>query len=450
MNDKAELVCGTEPIVGQRFEAVIVAGFDRPVSKTFFTLRASPAVPRRQRPYPRCGFDETVATWFSTERTVFVVSMKHLQVILSLSAGLLVACGTSEEPNDTESNYRTGDAGGSTNAQGSRDNPESSSDDEFVGNSDDDLTSDIDVEPAGDPDGPSSTESNDAASPVGDASPDVKPNPTPTDPSDLTFFVSSDSHYASWSYKANQASVDDMNSLPGKAYPTDIKGGGPVGTPRGVLMLGDLVDDGSKEQFKLFVEHFGVNGEGRCKYPVYEGWGNHDGPPIAEEVQKRNPKRVGLTAISDNGKHYSWDWGRVHFVNVNIWPGDEYTYPKYDPVWHSPEKSLSFLKRDLAENVGNSGRPVIIVHHYDVTQPDWWGDVDKDRYYEAIKNYNVALIIFGHTGTKIWEWRGIRFLNDGNLNKGFFVVNISGDKMSIAPRFYGKWANGRKTFTIKS
>ncbi len=105
---------------------------------------------------------------------------------------------------------------------------------------------------------------------------------------------------------------------------------------------------------------------------------------------------------------------------------------------NDPQKSLTFLKKDLESNVGSSGRPVIIVRHLDVAPPDdWWTAADRETYYNAIKKYNVALIIFGHTGTKLGEWNGIRYLNDGNLGKGFFVVNIKGDRMVIAQREKG-------------
>ena len=65
--------------------------------------------------------------------------------------------------------------------------------------------------------------------------------------------------------------------------------------------------------------------------------------------------------VSDNGYHYSWDWDGVHFVNVNLFPGN---------VWegeavaygrgHDPLFARDFLIADLRRNVGTSGRPVVI------------------------------------------------------------------------------------------
>ena len=65
----------------------------------------------------------------------------------------------------------------------------------------------------------------------------------------LTFYATSDSHYEAIEKvernDRNRVTLLRMNELPGTTWPEKL-GGGPIGKPRGVLALGDLIDDGDK------------------------------------------------------------------------------------------------------------------------------------------------------------------------------------------------------------
>src|SRR4051794_37323568 len=85
----------------------------------------------------------------------------------------------------------------------------------------------------------------------------------------LTFFVTSDSHYEAIDHvernDRTRVTIERMNVLPGQAWPAQL-GGGEIGTPRGVLALGDLIDDGDKNgqtdiEWKHFTEQFGLTGK---------------------------------------------------------------------------------------------------------------------------------------------------------------------------------------------
>ena len=96
--------------------------------------------------------------------------------------------------------------------------------------------------------------------------------------------------------------------------------------------------------------------------------------------------------------HYSWDWDDVHFVQLNLFPG--YTSDpncSEPPLWCDPMASLYFLQEDLALNVGNSGRPVVLVHHYSA---EWWVPLSwfqtHTDYNNVIAPYNVIGIFTGH------------------------------------------------------
>jgi cytolysin (calcineurin-like family phosphatase) len=283
--------------------------------------------------------------------------------------------------------------------------------------------------------------------------------PAPADPGEaggVTFLVTSDSHYEAVQNvdrnDRNRATVRRMNALPGTPWPETL-GGGPVGTPRGVLALGDLVDDGDKRdetavEWRHFETDFGLDGtDGLLKYPVYEGWGNHDGPPAGREkfgfsVQARLKERTArrkaagrVTNVSANGLHYSWDWGAVHLVQTNLYPADrQHPKVKYSLPWHDPPDALAFLKDDLKAAVGDSGRPVVVASHCGV-DTDWWHPDDWAAFYAAVKPYNVVAYFYGHSGTGLRKWmpageaRPLDCVNTGQTEKGFFVVEITARRL---------------------
>ncbi|MCF7730647.1 MAG: hypothetical protein K9N23_03125 [Akkermansiaceae bacterium] len=91
---------------------------------------------------------------------------------------------------------------------------------------------------------------------------------------DVTFFSWSDTHYQ-FEDTSGRGEVTTMNNLPGTAYPASV-GGGTVAAPRGIIMQGDLINDGARAdwyptQWANYIADFGVSGEGRCLFPVFEG-----------------------------------------------------------------------------------------------------------------------------------------------------------------------------------
>lgn len=274
----------------------------------------------------------------------------------------------------------------------------------------------------------------------------------------LTFFATSDSHYEAIEKvernDRNRVTIERMNSLPGQPWPEKL-GGGPIGTPRGVLALGDLIDDGDKNgqtdiEWKHFADHFGLDGsDGVLKYPVFEGWGNHDGPPekyikqrvsVQSEIKKRNQARLEkklISRVSENGLHYSWDWNGIHFIQANLYPADKQNAKvRYSLPWHDPQDALSFIKADLAATVGTSGRPVIIMAHCGF-DTDWWVLEDWVAFYEAVKPYNLIAYFHGHSGTGVRKWKpegeekSLDVVNTGQTEKGFFVVEITPARMRL-------------------
>lgn len=275
---------------------------------------------------------------------------------------------------------------------------------------------------------------------------------------DITFFVSSDTHYGrSDNGYLNQLTIDMMNSAPGMELPSAF-GGGRVATPRGVVLNGDLLDNGTNAEadkyWKQFEADYGLNGsDGRLAYPVYEGFGNHDGGPATsvsrKAIRERNKDRVGLTAVSKNGLHYSWDWDDVHLVQLNIFGGDGPQDVMNVPgPSHDPELALAFLKEDLNKNVGRTGKKVILLQHFGWVggMSTWWTPEAKERYFQAIKSFNVIALINGHShGAEFIPWKDFLTIHNGattrpETGKGdFMIVRIKNNELSVIQKKRDSW-----------
>ena len=270
---------------------------------------------------------------------------------------------------------------------------------------------------------------------------------------DVTFFIIGDTHYGRNQAEDNEATnkrlIDEMNSAPATFFYPKSLGGKKINTPRAVLVAGDICDHGLQSQWAGvdgndgFVTDYGLTGNCRLKYPVYEGFGNHDyelngkDHYSKDQVKIRNQSRPGIGNISKDGYHYSWDWDNVHFINLNMYPG-----PKGNR-WAEAEGSIDFLKEDLAAKVGISNRPVVIYHHFglDERSCNWWDPKDRDIYYETIKNYNIIAIFHAHTHKSIvYQWRGIDVYDVGaGVDGEWSAVNITDDELIFANRNKTGW-----------
>ena len=263
-------------------------------------------------------------------------------------------------------------------------------------------------------------------------------------PGHLTFFVISDTHYGlDWRVEpAVQLLIDKMSFLPGTPLPEKV-GGGIVRTPRGVIHLGDITNDGKAEQWQAYVRDFGLTGEARLAFPIYELFGNHDGGadlPIRKGILERSRSRPGLAARSANGVHYAWEWECIRFINLNISVGT--TIRPYDP-----QNSLGFLREELAR-LKDKGQPTILLQHFGFDKRHglpWWPEEWRKTYYETIKDYNVVGIFHGHDHeTDIFRWNGIDIFDaphirdadvpDKPVRFGFLVVQIADGQMVVAER----------------
>lgn len=264
---------------------------------------------------------------------------------------------------------------------------------------------------------------------------------TPTGEDTIAFFVIGDTHFLASadvptrlddrSALVTSRLVARLNGLVGTDIPAQA-GAGVVRKPFGVIHAGDIIDTGDKTgtvqaqmqrtETAAFERVLGLTGDdGDLDFPLYEVHGNHDGPAgtgiAIDRIIDRTTRRPRVRHVSANGLHYSWDVGPVHFVNLGIVVGAAPGVARRRR--YAPLESLDFLIKDLAEQVGRSGRPVFITHHVDIARytapvPDdapfanqEWDPADVQGFHRALTGYDVRGIFHGHTHARaLWRWDG--------------------------------------------
>lgn len=296
----------------------------------------------------------------------------------------------------------------------------------------------------------------------------------------VRFFAIGDTHYFANERSTSelmensvancQGLIDTLNKLPGTQI-SDEAGGGLVGTIRGVIHAGDIIDTGDKRgkiqesmqrrEWDGYIADYGLTGvEGRLKYPVFEVHGNHDSPSgdgLAIEGLIERSKKRNVLGRSGNGLHYSWDWGPVHCINLGIVVGQDRNIDQRRR--YNPMDSLDFLIGDLQDHASDLSRPVLITHHVDVVRYSKacdgtdaanlgmeWNPCDVQAYYQAIRKHNVLAVLYGHTHVRnIQNWngtqqkveQGIPLLNIDNSshfsggNQAFFYIEIDHQELRV-------------------
>lgn len=271
-----------------------------------------------------------------------------------------------------------------------------------------------------------------------------------------------------------------LNSLPGQFWPGEIDGkaiglasaGEVISTPLGVVVGGDMTDDGGGQvampsegtQLLQFSQRYqqGV-GPDRIHFPVFTGLGNHDldqdGPPGHVDWYRRQLRdyveinhRPGvffhpLVPADDydvDSDCYSWSWGGLHLVQCHRFAGD---------ATKGSVNALPWLKRNLATRAAD-GRPVVLFQHYGwdpfsierwdkkastfddegAGSPHWWSDADRQAIVEALQGYNVIAVFHGHQHETpmIYQADGLDiFKPKAAYMGGFAMVRIKGRTLDV-------------------
>lgn len=302
---------------------------------------------------------------------------------------------------------------------------------------------------------------------AGCASATSSPRDPAAPPAGVMFFAIGDPqiNIAKWGTAGTDSTIVLMNALPGGAFPF----GGVVAEPAGVIVAGDLVDDlRSAADWDYYRQQFDPEpGKAKLRFAAYEAMGNHNvnvrqAAPGGFNAQQqefiaRNHRRPGDFIYDEHGYHYSWEWGGVRFIQLNLFPGTQ-PRPVYDSpaVGNDPQGSLTFLQSVLREHVKN-GQPVVAMWHYGLRGwglEKWWTPADLDSLAAVLDGYNVLLLLHGHEHRyERYQWHGYDVImapapqidrdekqpEAVSLPKGFLVFRITRDSLQMAHRTAEGW-----------
>ncbi|MFO7901592.1 MAG: metallophosphoesterase family protein [Planctomycetota bacterium] len=243
---------------------------------------------------------------------------------------------------------------------------------------------------------------------------------------ELTFFGWSDQHVETNGDAEHLApAIEAMNSLPGTAYPENIKG--QVAVPAFVFGCGDITEWPTHAAMETY-DHLITE---RLKFPSYDILGNHDeGGKVPSDTMKK-------WLISRHGAlRYTFEHAGVHFLAM---------FSKYDESLDNPaqpltQESLNWLRAKLANL--DAGTPVIVATHlcFDAL-------TNRDALVDAIGDANVIAILGGHYHkAKVDHYGGQHFVQLPSPAPGsppeFTVVRITSERIVGVPYNYeqDKWA----------
>ncbi len=155
--------------------------------------------------------------------------------------------------------------------------------------------------------------------------------------------------------------------------------------PDVVLITGDLVDDGSAQEYELLAELLAPL---KAAIPTYLAPGNHDD----RETMRRIMRSHGYDALPESGPlHYVVDLGELRLVSLDtVIPGE--------PGGILCEERLRWLDARLAEDE----RPTLIMQHHPpfrtgMVQMDTMGLSGMEREAEIVsKHGHVVRVLCGH------------------------------------------------------
>jgi hypothetical protein len=320
---------------------------------------------------------------------------------------------------------------------------------------------------------------------------DVAADPPDATPAvtEVTFLAFGDPQYGGGPGDKNSFHIQALNEAPALVWPGGAgfaRAGQPIGAPAGVIIAGDLTQNGQagrnpinewytgdrhaidlkqaygvdvpdpriSAELGLFLRDYGLAGDDglnlfKLRWRVFEGYGNHDfdvlerfsviyggQAPAVDVVSLRNRVRAKWPEVrriaAGNAGHYSWDWGALHLVQVNLAAADGPAASGQQP--RDPRRALTFLQQDLAAEVGSSCRPIVIVAHYGFdpfsAEARWWDMAQRQALFEVLRPYHVIAFLHGH----VHETRAYR-VGDGK-GKSYDVFSLG------SPYYNGQPTNG--------
>lgn len=183
------------------------------------------------------------------------------------------------------------------------------------------------------------------------------------------------------------------------------------------IVNGDLTEFGRSGTYKDYANVYKKN-----QVPVYEGLGNHDYANnvndcyenscaysavdrMVNELNKyarslvnfsKDASRNSLTGTISGSLAYSWDFGDIHYAQLQNYPTYYVRFYKASTVV-SIGKSLYWLEEDLKKAHERGKASIINFHDGSYHFISKSSDAEKQRFKSMLSKYNVKAVFLGHT-----------------------------------------------------
>lgn len=190
--------------------------------------------------------------------------------------------------------------------------------------------------------------------------------------------------------------------------------------PAFAIATGDLTEFGVTGQtWKGFEDAFRA-----FPCPLYILPGNHDDTWVA--LLKIMHEKYG-------GADYSFDHGGIHFVCLNSATAQE-------PVPTINATTRTWLRKDLGRLPPNT--PIVIALHHPYDSTEFAPHIEQDTFGDFLRDYNIALIIYGH-GHNVEQKTldGFQLVMGGSTfgpNAGYMLYNIADGQLTVAYHYFNK------------
>ena len=219
----------------------------------------------------------------------------------------------------------------------------------------------------------------------------------------------------------------------------------------GLLVGGDMTQTAHNNSFGKEFKHWkNIINYYNVAHKSYETIGNHDETTGGASAPKRiasfidREREYARQSYRKNGALYSWDVEGIHFVALGTGVFSSERPTVYEDVMNY--RQLDFLQNDLDINVGNSGKKVVLMFHIPANHNDW-KEADRERFLNLIQEYNVVLLLAGHTH----GWGGEQYITLPNGRKVPQVIapTIRNDQRPIGQYTDIKFRNGAPWLDIE-
>ena len=226
------------------------------------------------------------------------------------------------------------------------------------------------------------------------------------------------------------------------------------------IVNGDLTEFGRSKTYKDYANVYKKN-----QVPVYEGLGNHDYANnvndcyenscafgavdrMAREINNNYSRRLvnfshdmhrnSLTGTISGSLAYSWDFGDIHYAQLQNYPTYHVRFYRASTVVMIGQ-SLFWLEEDLKK--ANDRGKASIINFHDGNDHFISGSTDaqKQKFKSLLSKYNVKAVFLGHTHVQSYcrysddnLYGDVPIYTAGALFKGdYYLIDVKGKDVSV-------------------